>query len=514
MSARRPMPKPNVATVRCAVYTRVSTEENLGQAFNSLHAQREAAEAYVKSQAHEGWTLVPEAYDDGGFTGGNIDRPALRRLLADIEAGQIDMVIVHKVDRLSRSLLDFAKLMEVFERKHVAFVSVTQLINSANSMGRLMLNVLLSFAQFEREIIGERTRDKIAAARRKGKWAGGRPLLGYDIDPKATRLLVNEREAVQVREIFQLYLEKQSLLPVVAELETRGWTTKRWTTKDGAPQGGKPILKNRLHLLLTNPAYAGLVRHKDETYPGEHAAIVEPEVFRKVQALLSRNGRTGGSLVRNKFGFLLKGLLKCKACGCAMGPSTTQRKTKVFRYYICRNAQARGWDQCPAPSLPAGAIEEFVLEEIRGIGADPSLHQEVLGAARRQQEARKAELEREERGLVKDLLRWEAEIKDLAGQLGSAPATARLADLQERLRGAEARAKQVRTELQVTGRERVSAEQVAAALAAFGPVWATLTAAEQARLLELLIERVEHDGGGGKIAIKFRDTSLQGLGAK
>src|SRR5580692_7311870 len=198
--------------VRCAIYTRKSTEEGLEQEFNSLDAQRESAEAFIRSQAHEGWTCLPNRYDDGGFTGGNMDRPALRHLMADLEAGQIDCVVVYKVDRLSRSLLDFARLIETFDRHQVAFVSVTQQFNTATSMGRLVLNVLLSFAQFEWEIISERTRDKIAATRRKGKWSGGHPLLGYDVDPQRFKLRVNEDEAARVRAIFALYLELESLL--------------------------------------------------------------------------------------------------------------------------------------------------------------------------------------------------------------------------------------------------------------------------------------------------------------
>ncbi len=218
-------------TVRCAIYTRKSTEAGLEQEFNSLDAQRESAEAFIKSQTHEGWECLPERYDDGGFTGGNLDRPALQRLVADIEAGKIDCVVIYKVDRLSRSLLDFARLMETFEKHHVAFVSITQQFNTASSMGRLVLNVLLSFAQFEREIISERTRDKIAATRRKGKWSGGPPLLGYDIDARGSGLIVNEDEAVRVRAIFQMYLDYGALLPVVRELERRGWTKKRWQTR-------------------------------------------------------------------------------------------------------------------------------------------------------------------------------------------------------------------------------------------------------------------------------------------
>lgn len=294
------------------------------QEFNTLDAQREAAEAFIKSQAPEGWTLLPDR-DDGGFTGGNMDRPALRRLLADIEAGRIDCVVVYKVDRLSRSLLDFARMMETFEKQNVSFVSVTQQFNTATSMGRLVLNALLSFAQFEREIISERTRDKIAATRRKGKWSGGHPILGYDVDPHSLRLIVNEVEAERVLSIFDLYLEHESLVPVVQELERRGWVNKEWTNRKGHERGGQPFTWTSLYKLLTNVAYVGKVRYKSEIHEGEHRAIVDAEVWQKVQALLQRNGRTGGALVRNKFGALLKGPLRCAPCGCAMTASHTTR---------------------------------------------------------------------------------------------------------------------------------------------------------------------------------------------
>src|SRR5439155_12464691 len=243
--------------VRCAIYTRKSTEEGLEQAFNSLDAQREASEAYIASQKNEGWLCPPNRYDDGGFTGGNMDRPALQRLLADIEAGQVDAIVVYKLDRFSRSLLDFAKMMETLDKHQVAFVSITQQFSTGTSMGRLVLNVLLSFAQFEREIIAERTRDKIAATRRKGKWTGGTPILGYDVDPHANRLVVNAQEAERVRGIFALYLEHQALVPVVEDLGRRGWGNKRWLTKAGHQRGGLRFTKTNLLRLLTNVSYAG-----------------------------------------------------------------------------------------------------------------------------------------------------------------------------------------------------------------------------------------------------------------
>ncbi|MFO0083491.1 MAG: recombinase family protein [Phycisphaerales bacterium] len=227
---------PVTPRVRCAIYTRKSSDEGLDQEFNSLDAQRESGEAYIASQKNEGWVCLPTKYDDGGFTGGNMERPALRRLMNDIAAGVVDCVVVYKVDRLSRSLTDFVKMMEVYDRHKVSFVSVTQQFNTTHSMGRLTLNILLSFAQFEREIISERTRDKIAAARKRGKYAGGRPVLGYD--NVGSKLVVNEAEACQVREVFRTYLRCETIRRVVNDLEKRGWTTKKWTTKDGRAIGG------------------------------------------------------------------------------------------------------------------------------------------------------------------------------------------------------------------------------------------------------------------------------------
>jgi site-specific DNA recombinase len=501
--------------VRCAVYTRKSTEEGLEQEFNSLDAQREAGEAFVASQRAEGWNCLPDRYDGGGFTGGNMDRPALRRLLTDIEAGKIDCVVVYKVDRLSRSLLDFARMMETFDKARVSFVSVTQLFNTATSMGRLILNVLLSFAQFEREIISERTRDKMAATRRKGKWSGGLPVLGYDIDPQGYRLILNEEEAVQVRAIFQLYLQHEALLPVLQELEKRGWTNKRWTTRTGRQCGGRPFSKSSLHRLLTNPVYAGKVRYKDEIHDGEQPAIVDTETFQRVQALLLRNGRTGGAPVRNQFGAILKGLLRCVPCGCSMTPAHTTKGDRRYRYYTCVGAQKRGWGSCPSKSIPAGEIEAVVLEQIRCIGRDPALLYATLAQAQKQEDARMVELDAERRVLERDLARWHADMQSLSGQLGGADGdrsvVSRLADLQERIDMAERRLAGVREQVQEVRRQRIDEEEARETLAAFDPVWASLTPLEQGRLVGLLVHQVNYDGTTGKVSITFHPTSIRAL---
>ena len=496
-------------TVRCAVYTRKSTDEGLEQEFNSLDAQRESGESFVASQRHEGWQCLPEHYDDGGFTGGNMDRPALQRLLADIEAGKIDCVVVYKVDRLSRSLLDFARMMETFEKHGVSFVSVTQQFNTATSMGRLVLNVLLSFAQFEREMISERVRDKIAASRRKGKWSGGMPLLGYTV--KDTKLVVHKVEAERVRQIFEMYLEYQSLLPTVTELNRRGWTTKRWTTKKGAQRGGRLFTKNNLYSLLKNVTYIGQIKYKDEVHRGEHEAIVPDELFRRALALLHRNGHTGGRAVRNKHGALLRGLLHCGPCGCAMSHTYTAKGNRRYRYYVCGTAQQRGWSQCSSPSVPAGEIERFVVEQIKGIGRDPAVIAETVCQVRRQTEEDIERLNHERVALQQQLRDDNARLQAAAAMTDHVGRVSGLADVQQCIRVAERRLTEIDNALISLRDELVDEAEVSRVLADFDQLWETLAPREQGRVLELLVERVEYDGQHGSVSLTFHACGIRAL---
>jgi len=352
--------------IRCAIYTRKSTEEGLDQDFNSLDAQREAAEAFIQSQKHAGWTLITHHYDDGGFTGGNLERPALQRLLDDVDGRRVDCIVVYKVDRLSRSLLDFARLIDRFDQRAVSFVSVTQQFNTTTSLGRLTLNILLSFAQFEREIIGERTRDKMSAARRKGKWIGGTPVLGYDVAPAGGRLIVNEKEATRVREIFALVVQhRYSLSAVVAELALRRWKTKSWKSEAGKVHAGRAFAKASLRRLLTNAVYAGNVEHRGTTYAGEHAGIIEASVWQQVNAKLRSGRRTEPGATRVPQNALLAGLLFCKNCKCPMIPTYTSKPGRRYRYYVCQTARRNGWRSCPTKSVPARMIEEAVLDQLR-----------------------------------------------------------------------------------------------------------------------------------------------------
>ena len=284
------------------------------------------------------------------------------------------------VDRLSRSLLDFTKIIEIFDRHKVAFVSVTQAFNTATSMGRLILNVLLSFAQFEREMISERTRDKMSAARRKGKWVGGTPILGYTV--QNSKLMVDPLEAVRVREIFELYLGLKSSLAVAKEINDRGWRKKQWTTKKGSQIGGSEFNKNAICALLVNPTYVGKIEYNSELYPGEHDAIIDQGTFDRAQELLKLNSRVNGRIASCKHNTLLQGMLRCSACGCGMSHSYTKKGSRLYRYYVCHKAQKQGWATCPSPSLPANEIEEFVIGQIRSLGQDPSVIRDTLAQTR------------------------------------------------------------------------------------------------------------------------------------
>lgn len=447
---------------RCAIYTRKSTEEGLKQDFNTLDAQREAGEAYVTSQKTEGWTVLPDRYDDGGYSGGNVERPAFRQLMQDIEAGKIDCVVVYKIDRLSRSLADFARIMDVFDKHGVTLVSVTQHFNTTSSMGRLTLNILLSFAQFEREIISERTRDKIGAMRRRGKHWGGHPILGYDVvrETGGSRLVVNTEEAEQVRAMFELYMEHRAMMPVVEELARRGWRSKVWMTKAGEHRGGGVIDKPALWRLLTSPVYIGMVRYQGETYEGEQDAIIDEEIWKRVQTTLASNGRSGGndpSTIRRD-DMLLRGLLVCRGCGKTMQTTYTKKCTKTagtkrYRYYVCSKVTKSGRSACDCPRLPAEQIEQFVVQEIHAVARDTELRRGVLEQAQ-----------------------------------------ARIASDRS------------------SDKVKLSRAAVDAALADFDILWQTYSPQEQYRLVQLLIERVEFDYANQKLAITFCPAGIATLG--
>ena len=342
--------------LRCAIYTRKSSEEGLDQDFNSLDAQFEACAAYIASQRHEGWKLLSKRYDDGGFSGGNVQRPALQALLVDIAAGRIDLVVVYKIDRLTRSLTDFVKMVEVFDRHQTSFVSVTQQFNTTTSMGRLTLNVLLSFAQFEREVTGERIRDKIAASKQKGLWMGGPVPLGYDL--KDRKLVINAKEAAVVRRIFERYRTLGNVMELQAELDTKRVRSKVRISRSGNRSGGKTISRGGLYLILRNRTYRGEVEHQGKAYLGQHAAIIAQPLWDAVQAKLEENRREQRNGARAKVASLLAGMIRTSD-GCALVPTHTHRHDRRYRYYSLRASEARGKNDDPL-NLPAHDLEETV----------------------------------------------------------------------------------------------------------------------------------------------------------
>jgi site-specific DNA recombinase len=355
--------------LRCAIYTRKSSEEGLDMEFNSLDAQREACEAYIASQRSEGWVATRERYDDGGFSGGTLERPGLKQLLADIDDGLIDVVVVYKIDRLSRSLMDFSKLVEIFDRNGVTFVSVTQSFNTTTSMGRLTLNILLSFAQFEREVIGERIRDKVAASRKRGIWMGGYVPLGYDVQDR--KLLVNDAEAASVRRIFERFVELGSATVLARELRRDGFRNKQGTLID----------KGYLYRLLNNRVYRGEAVHKGKAYPGEHDAIIDDDLWDRTHAILQESPRKRANNSRSRTPALLKGLIFSDT-GAAMTPTSTKKGAKLYRYYVSmdviRNRET-GAETAPM-RLAAGMLEDAVVTEVRRILQTPEVVTQLIAA--------------------------------------------------------------------------------------------------------------------------------------
>ncbi|MCL6271082.1 recombinase family protein [Sansalvadorimonas sp. 2012CJ34-2] len=361
--------------VRCAVYTRKSTEEGLDQEFNSLDAQRESGESYIHAHKGEGWILVPEAYDDGGFSGGNTERPGLKRLLVDIEAGKIDVIVVYKVDRLTRSLTDFAQLVEVLDRKGVSFVSVTQHFNTRDSMGRLTLNILLTFAQFEREVIGERIRDKFSLSKKKGKFMGGHVPTGYYVSDR--KLYPDPHYAPIIREIFELYLKNHSLTATCRILAEKGYRTPSRTTRAGDQFGGNPFSIKVIRYALRNRVYLGEVPHKGQWYPGEHDPLISQELWDQVSAIWQRSSleksrdtraQTSGSPLAGRiFG----------PDGAALVPSSTRRRGRCYRYLVSSTAQRHGYKNAPVPPIAAGRIEEIVLSGMGNLLKAPEYVVEV-----------------------------------------------------------------------------------------------------------------------------------------
>jgi site-specific DNA recombinase len=497
-----PAPKP----VRCAIYTRKSTDEGLNKEFNSLDAQREAAEAFILSQRHEGWTLLPTQYSDGGYTGANMERPGVRQLLADIEAGKIDCVVVYKVDRLSRSLIDFAKMMELFEKHGVCFVSTTQQFNTKSPLGRLTLHILLSFAQFEREIISERTRDKQVAARKKGKWTGGHLILGYDLDPRGGRLVINPEEAKRVREVFRLYLEGTTVLNLVRGLDQLGWRNKQWTTQDGKLYGGSPLRRCHLYNLLGNIIYTGRIKIGEEIFAGEHDGIIDVVTFDQAQTRLKQNAWTPGNHHRTKMDSLLRGIIYCSCCGSGMYSTYSASKQRRYRYYVCYRSQQKLEGYCTSRAVSAPAVEDAVVEGIQRVGVNPEVLAETVRVARQR-------LSEAVSGVQEELNALNLKIKNLKSQLARVrnPEPTRVAELHEQVATGEARAGELRKEILRLDKHRVDEKELRKTMGSFQEVWKAMNLEEQRALIGQLVEKVGYDGRTGKVMLSFKSPGVKEL---
>ncbi|QDV07256.1 DNA-invertase hin [Planctomycetes bacterium Poly30] len=499
--------------VRVAIYTRKSVNEGLDQQFNSLDAQREFVEAYVKSHAGDGWVALDARYDDGGFSGATTDRPAFQRLIQDIKDGQLDVLAVYRLDRLSRSIDDFAQLMRLLEKRNVAFVSVTERFDTTSPMGRMVLNLLASFAQFERETIAQRTRDKMSASRRRGMWTGGRPVLGYDVFEKA--LVVNEAEAVTVRRIFQTYLDLGGCVAVAEELGVLGIRNKAWVNQAGEQTGGAPFNSSTIHWLLTNSLYRGLVRAQDDLVEGQHDAIVDEELWDRVQRKLKAQAPGGKSRPKRKTSAMLSGIARCR-CGAALTPTNSKRKAKVYRYYICSRAQKQGKGACPGTRIGAGKLEEHVVEQIRRLGKDPRIVEAALLQGGQQRAEERTRLQAGLKDLNRshgELLRKQNKLVAAMGDQGTSAALSKgLKEVEEAMADINERIEAARRDLQALDKAGTSADGLIQALAEFTAVWDTLTLDEQARLLDLILDAVVYDGPSGAIEIRLRD--MEPIGAE
>ena len=473
--------------VRIAAYCRKSHVAGLDQAFNSLDAQREAIANYVASQKGAGWTLLDTDYSDGGISGATMDRPGFQRLLADVVAGKVDGLVVYRLDRLSRRFTDYIGILQLLEQHHALFASVSEQFTTSTPTGRLVLHQLALFAEFERATIAERVRDKVRAAKRRGLWCGGRPVLGYDVIGK--RLVVNTDEAQQVSSTFQLYLERGTLRATVEELRRRGWRNKSFTTKKGTTATGNEFSLNTLHALLCNAIYIGLVKAGTDLVAGAHDAVVPRELWDAAQAQLRANSNDGGVHTKNKTGALLRGLLRCKRCGSTMTHSFSTKKDRRHRYYVCNRLHTEGAEACPGSRVAAGPFETFVCNQIKVIGTDEQLLAKTADALERGANEHREPLEAE-------LRRGEREMQRIQGD-------------DERARVLAARLADVRAELAAF--DHATEPRLRGALASFSSVWDALFTSERERIVRLLIEHITFDPETRKAEFELRPCGIAAL---
>lgn len=502
-------------TIHCAIYTRKSTDENLHGDFTSLDSQAEYCRSFIKSREPEGWKPFEEAYNDPGFSGGNMDRPGLKKLISDAKQGKFQVVVCYKYDRLSRNTKDFLYILDVFDRCGVAFVSVTQPIDTTSSIGRLMRSILMDFAQFEREMIGERTRDKISAMARKGKWFGGRPILGFDINSETKKLVPNLEEVKQVQEMFETYLRTGSLAHTVKLLDEKGIRMKRWLAKNGVEKGGYKLHKVKLDSLLRNPVYIGNIRHNGSQYKGEHEAIIPEKLFNDVGDLLSRN--VNGQFKRpnrdvERHHFLLRGLVRCVHCDYAMTPNFAYSKGHKFFYYKCLSVVKLDKSACKVRSIPAKALEEFVFRRMEQLSQNQELVTRLVDEAQTHSKNELPDKLEEKRFVMAQFGR----IKDQEDNIGKilameGPNSKRfdylmrqIDALQEQKEAANEKLQALEKEILDLESKTVDADVMRRNFESFHRVCSKLTPKELAELAQLLIKSVDFDGLASKIRIVYR----------
>jgi len=464
---------------RCIIYTRKSTEKGLEQDYNSLDAQRESAENYIKSQNHNGWQLLPTHYDDGGYSGGTTERPALKRLMDDIKAGGIDVIVVYKLDRLSRSLLDFMNLAEFFEQHNVGVISVTQDINTSTSSGRMMLNILMTFCQFEREILVERIKDKIAGAKRRGKYCGGPPILGYNVIPETKKLVVNLEEAKIVQEAFSLYARLGSSLKVIRLLNEKGYRSKGWTSQKSRCHTGSEFTLKIIHRILTNPIYIGMIRHKENIYEGEQDAIIDRPLWDKVQYLLRENCNCEPGAKRNATESPFKGLLVCGYCGGAFGITYSNKKNRRYMYYICVKDHVRGERECPLGRIAAGDLDKIILRQLARIFQAPSMLVKLCTELQEQEQKRRKALQLQQAEIEKAQQNIRDQIHDGGDMVSLKPEFSELTRQMTELQ----------IELQALG-EVYSTGDLATTCDSIEAIWEELFPAERYKLAHQVIEKI------------------------
>lgn len=504
--------KPKHATISCAVYVRKSTDEHLNAEFTSLDSQREYCQSFIKSREGEGWRPHHEVYCDAGFSGGNMDRPGLKKLLADAKQGKFQVVVCYKYDRLSRNTKDFLHVLDIFDQNRVAFVSVTQPIDTTSSIGRLMRSILMDFAQFEREIISERTRDKMAAIVRKGRRAGGFPILGYDINWETKHLVVHEDEAAAIVDIFKTYAKTQSLSQTAKYANGKGYRGKIWTTRDGKHRrGGSTFNKTTLQYLLRNPVYIGKVRHIGTVHPGVHKAIVPEDLFERVGGLLARNqdGRQKREGKRQPYNFLLKGLVRCVHCSSMMSPHYNGRDVT---YYRCSKVLKMDRTACPSKAANAPALEKIVLARLAHLGQDKAVMDRIVSCAKTAG-GHELPIKRQERSVVNGVLaRLESEIKNLVHTIAhEGPQSGQYRGIMDCLREKEVERVQLQEKIQSIDREilalegqRIEADIIRNNLSRFGALFGEMRLDEQREFVRLFIKGVAFDGPGGHMKIELR----------